>query len=403
MKGKKIFGTMAAAVLSVALLTGCSSGKAIDPADYVSVDYSGYNGEATAFASFNEAQFERDRVKVEEDEQDEIETMRMEFALEDDLSYSVSPNSGLSNGDKVTLTIEYDKDILKEYGYTLKGNKSITYEVSGLEDYVPPEEIKLDAFAEDGLFSENGLTITFSGISPYCSVEVINNFPEDDIRSQVMYTADVPYGTNIKKGEAITITASLPSSLTNVSADNTYYSLKEKSIEVTCDNVQSYVASLDEISDEDLNAIIEKCNELCEEYLNNEVYNIYINSIDYVGASCALTDADSVENVYLDRAYLVSLKDGETANWFSTVYGNLYITYHVSVYNIRNTDFEDAYWLVSIKNPVLDTDGSLIINLDSDLKMNQVQVSREALETYLENEGGGICDVTYKDISNFTP
>ena len=90
----------------------------------------------------------------------------------DTVKYTPDKTEKLSNGDVVTITVEYDKDLAQEKGLTVKVPE-ITYEVSGLEegkdmaydpdsyhayydDFVLPESDRVKLTREDVIYSTDG-------------------------------------------------------------------------------------------------------------------------------------------------------------------------------------------------------------------------------------------------------
>ena len=90
----------------------------------------------------------------------------------DTVKYTPDKTEKLANGDKVTITVEYDKNLAKEKGLTVK-TPEIIYEVSGLEegkdmaydpasyeayydDFILPESDRVELTREDIIYSTDG-------------------------------------------------------------------------------------------------------------------------------------------------------------------------------------------------------------------------------------------------------
>jgi hypothetical protein len=148
---------------------GLEDADIYDPFESVTLNFSGYNG-------YGNASLDQGSAKVK------------------NLSYSVSPNSNLSNGDTVTITVKAPgsqslEDYCMTYGY-VPGQNEKTVTVSGLD------EIKdYDPFA--------GLSVSFEGVSSLGEVQIDNSGVE---MKDVRYTADQTDG--LANGDTITITAS---------------------------------------------------------------------------------------------------------------------------------------------------------------------------------------------------
>ena len=94
---------------------GLVEGKTVDPfaEDAVNVAFEGFSGQA-------KAQF----------------TIAATEEIYQQFSYSLSPQNALSNGDVVTLTVEFDSEKLEELGYFIPEQTEKTYTVSGLQAYL---------------------------------------------------------------------------------------------------------------------------------------------------------------------------------------------------------------------------------------------------------------------------
>lgn len=89
----------------------------IDPLNDISIEASGYDGDG--------------EVKVNTDNIP-YPSKRYVKKFYETISYTVSPNKELKNGDKVVVTIKYDKDMASRKNITIK-RKSKTFKVSSLK------------------------------------------------------------------------------------------------------------------------------------------------------------------------------------------------------------------------------------------------------------------------------
>ena len=131
------------AVAAIFLMMSLSGGKSIDMEDYVTVSYSGTDGTGTAavdvdYDGMYEQLLTRERRQQMEyitGSQDVIKSaakyMDGNWQLIQAMKYTVEPDSGLSNGDKVTVTFAADKDTLSDLGVKMK-HPTLTFTVSGL-------------------------------------------------------------------------------------------------------------------------------------------------------------------------------------------------------------------------------------------------------------------------------
>lgn len=176
------------------LLTGCGVGSTeVNLDDYLVFNAVGYDSYGIAECWFDDAAFSKDieAILTEKDIWNEDKYTPQQMRLADDLRYAyfapvIDKDSGLSNGDKVEVTTEYDADKYKEIGIRLTGGKD-SFEVSGLE---PLQDF--DPFAE--------LHVTFNGISPLCTVSLSGT------KEGLTYAVSQDSGLSL--GDSVTITVS---------------------------------------------------------------------------------------------------------------------------------------------------------------------------------------------------
>ena len=116
------------------------------------------------------------------------EANELVYELGNAISYNLDKNSGLSNGDVVTLEVTVDSERAEQLGYKIS-SFSKTYTVSDLS-----EPQIADVF--------DGLTVEFSGVSPDGEAE-ITSVPTLDF--DVYYSLDA--SENLSNGDIVTVTA----------------------------------------------------------------------------------------------------------------------------------------------------------------------------------------------------
>ncbi len=129
------------------LLTGCSSinQTKIDTTDgvtnildYVTVDFSGKNGEGTAYVNVDYDGLEtemvggEDKIKSMSEVEDLAELTKYINAVSS-ISFSIDKNKELSNGDSVIVSVSYDNTAAQSAGVNFGEQKSRTYVVKGLK------------------------------------------------------------------------------------------------------------------------------------------------------------------------------------------------------------------------------------------------------------------------------
>lgn len=184
-----MIGATVLAVMLIVFLVIKLGGNKIDLADYYMIEVSGINEYAVASVKDNknaETAYLRDFATTE--------NLLLVSLFFDSISFELSAEDNISNGDKITATAIYDEEAAKSLDIKFsKDSFSIT--VSGLEN-----GIEADLF-------EN-VEIEFSGISPYGSATVYNNSGDEE-RKGITYAIDSE--TDLKNGDTVTVTATLPS------------------------------------------------------------------------------------------------------------------------------------------------------------------------------------------------
>lgn len=129
----------------MALLTGCT--KSVDLLQYADVTFDGASGNATAtvtldYNGLGKALFGKGK---DQDIWDEAQT---ELSLMGHVNYTVTPQTGLSNGDTVTLTVHSNRDdfsdCIDKYGAMPQATEK-TFTVEGLNEYVTSAETLSDS------------------------------------------------------------------------------------------------------------------------------------------------------------------------------------------------------------------------------------------------------------------
>jgi len=180
-------------------LTACGTTK-VELAPYLSVSYTGYNGNGTAHADFDFAEFEYGIMSQWKDK-DKMEKLMELTAVETTITYAADVSEKLSNGDSITVTIDLNEEKAKEYGYAFTGLEK-KFTVEGL-----PEPIEIDPFVEDIFGSGKLVDVTLEGIDPFVCLFLRNGAGLSDPVGHITYQADKDW--NLKNDEVITITASM--------------------------------------------------------------------------------------------------------------------------------------------------------------------------------------------------
>lgn len=214
---------MLIAVLAVVLLSMTACGKTkIDVAEGMTVVFSGADGKGYAEISYPDSDDTPPYIdKLLGEKKFDANEWSAWMMLAQAISCEVEPSSGLSNGDKVTVTIDVDEAILENMDVSAK-DQQLTFTVKGLT-----EVIVIDAFED--------FEINFTGISPAAKAEFAQNKEVDGVT--VSYKCD---GNGYYKvGDVVTVTARINNS--------DYYALKETTKEFTVANIDKYITSSSEL------------------------------------------------------------------------------------------------------------------------------------------------------------
>lgn len=174
---KKWFAWILVLAMLAVSMTACGE-KAVklDLSDYANALFRGPDGEGTARGDFDYTGFEHAILEGAVETRFNLSTiMKFESAV----TVTVSPESGLRNGDRVTVTVTYDKDAAKEAGLRITGDKkTVTVEglggASGSAGSADAESalIELDAFDPASWNKPGGIALSYEGVSPYGYLEV---------------------------------------------------------------------------------------------------------------------------------------------------------------------------------------------------------------------------------------
>ncbi len=138
-------------LMCVCALGGCSGKAVIDLADYVSVDFSGGNGDGKA-----KVVIDTNAMLPLIEEQNAPLAVAASFTAAD-----IENNGKLSNGDTISVTVKYSEKMMENAKIDVQ-NTTLSFTVSGLK-----EKEKLDVFA--------GVEFISEGASPECTISVKYN------------------------------------------------------------------------------------------------------------------------------------------------------------------------------------------------------------------------------------
>ncbi len=100
--------------MTIVILTSCDRTK-IDLEDYVTYEISGSNTEGELYFDFDDIQFENDLLTAGGLTLVQLDIFLDELEMEGVVTYYISKEENLSNGDVIKIKIGIDDDVAKKY------------------------------------------------------------------------------------------------------------------------------------------------------------------------------------------------------------------------------------------------------------------------------------------------
>jgi uncharacterized Zn finger protein (UPF0148 family) len=327
---------VAAVVLLIVIgVVVANSAKSVNLENMIAFSVEGVDQKGTAYCSLDEDAFTAAVIKARGGKvpSDPTSPAWSEASEQYQVSYlmslvtlTVEDNANLSNGDKVTVTIEYDGDAAKRCGIRFKGD-SAQFTVAGLE-----ELIALDPF-------EN-LTVTFEGIAPNAYASLSYDGDDGYLSEYNFYTDN---GENLDKGDTVTVYAQWDE------AEELGYYLSETEKEYTCEDVAAYLSTLSELEDSAMTQLQSEASDCIESYFAGEYEEVSYTGLKYEGA------------------YLLNAK--ESGSYYSN--NLLYLVYSAKVTeNGSSPEYKkkQVYLPIYFYNVVINIDQSVSYDMDDDIQ-----------------------------------
>ena len=295
---------------------GLAEIEEFDPFEDIEVKFSGYAPNGTA--------------EIQNNSEYDYETPYLDYELD--------KREGLSNGDKVTVSISgavgnedaFRENCIRDWG-AAPSAVSKEYTVEGLdemEDYDPFEYI----------------SVTFSGTSPDTTLNITNNTGIEDLE----FEAD-KYD-KLKLGDTVTITAKGyydedPAELCAYEGKNLTVTSKEYTVE----NVPKYADQLSEIPQD----MLDKMDQNAQDKLNAYAANNW-------------SDEEKLVGISLEGEYFLYVKDGaDTYDYWSgeSTYNKLFLVYKVSV-EAGGKAYE-YYYYSRFSNIIIMEDGTCSLDMSA--------------------------------------
>ncbi len=312
---------LAGIAVAVVLFLGSLKREEVDLSDAVTFTVTGYSGYGVAEVVLNEEALEE---KYDDLISEHTKIRWSKFMEEVDLlEYEVTELTGLSNGDKIILTWEYDKEqAAEEYKVDILC-ESIEYTVTGLT-----EVKKVDPFED--------FTVTFDGVSGdgYANIDV-EGYP--DYRNYFNYEVSNRY--SLSNGDTVEITFDV-SKYKDFVAEQFGYELYPTKKSYTVEGLTEYVWADEQITE----ATVKPMLAAAEKHIYDHINQYWdeessVKKLACVGHFISRPDSmdDSVKNI-IGLIYKVN--------------ANVFV-------EERNLEVE-YYFPVLFKNVVLGEDGAFV-------------------------------------------
>ena len=358
-----------AIVLLTAVLCGCGETE-VTPMDYADVQVYGMSGEATAVVDYNYESFARALINTApEKKKEELKDELTYDFMGDLLEVGVDKDKALSNNDTVTLSLDWNDNLLKSYKIKLTGEKTKEISVEGLEEYV-----ELDAFDPE-IFNVSedvkGVHIEVTGASPLLKLQISNDIDKNDERSGIRYHEAGEQGFGAPKYHANEEEVTIDADYYN--AYDGHYILKEPSGTITLPVTSRYLTSLDELSEEGWKTLYAYLNEFYADHnsvtgTNDLIWcnNNWTRSVNFNNTE----ETDAINNFLFEGIYMITLKNGK--NYQDHIYesnsgiNRIIIPFGLTFNgkpSFSATEYfeEPAAGYITIKNPIVTPDGELLL------------------------------------------
>lgn len=332
----KILTTVLMIVLCVFLLTGC--GSKTDAMEYVSVNFTGYNGngEVDLDVDYNAIIEAVIGEEPDDDSYEKFSEWMNEYLIYDEgIEVTCSPREGLSNGDTVTVTVSLSETAAKKVT-----GESKKFTVSGL-----PEIETVDIFKD--------VSLRYEGTVGEYTMVHLEKLSANQILQDCSFAVEPQ--ANVKNGDTVTVTITNAETL----AEKHLCAPADISRTFTVSGLDEYLTDSDLLPEDKIRDIIAQYVPTCQKEDNSiftysapTYYKTYfcIGKEDVIGADFNRLLVYACYDEYMDGVY----------RW--TVYTPL-----------------------TFRNLLLTADGNIELEY-SDGQSSVFQTSPESVEEYMEEQ-----------------
>ena len=270
--------------------------------------------------------------------------------LADSIKASIS-ETDISNGDKLTVTVEYDAELAEKIGITVSKSE-YTVRASGIG-----QGEETDLFAN--------IEVIFAGISPNAYV-VINNNWKDGYISKLQFTADK--SNDVKIGDEITIICSAsPEDLARHGIV-----AKQLSVVYKADRLSSYVTSVSQIDMEMLQSMQNEAQKTIHSQTEDKTFRMLYRATGNRDYLYALNEETTANIQLVDKLLLTrkNVSEADTGNY-------VYLIYSAEVSNADS--METVYFVFEYSEGYVTVDGEFNILHDEPAERYSCSTDYEAL------------------------
>lgn len=325
-------------------LTACSGTK-IDLTQTYTINYIGNDGEGKATISLNSGALES-QLDIKAQNKDILRERMLELmAFASTVSYSISPNKDLKNGQEITLTCTWDQDLAK------KLKLAPTFKETSL--HIPKDAFRVIHKISPEEAFEN-MTIKIEGIYPD-----LKTIAEYSKTNEITKHIHLQIETIDYEAKKVVVKAEMDS----YTADNLGVSLEPMTQEVPLPNYSKFITDLSDLDKASRDKILDQANSVVIAYLEKvKAGNSFHSSIFPYSYKEADIAQRRFENVALSKVYFLSLKDGmrpNTYNWGTPIQNQMVIFYSATVYHHEGPQGMPVFFPLLLNNIVKLSNGDL--------------------------------------------
>lgn len=328
-------------IFTMLLFTGCT--KTMDLSSPSNFELSGLNGEGNLNVNMNSDIYwnalKEDKVVTDDDyfvyentfdvESKTYLKVRRASNLLDSIYIFADKTEGLSNGDAVNLSLEYDQELAKELGYELVLTES-TYTIEGLEE---PMVLTLEDMFKN-------VEVRFKGISPLITADIINTHKEEPYTD---LNFSIKENQVLRSGGAVEIVPTY---------DKDYfkslgYVVEEGTKTYTLGEFNRYVESFQEIPKETLDKLLDATHDKMLSLITDDCTVNENGESDVNGQYLRAGDNTLIENIKVSNFLFLKASDDTITHAKKGIkqFNTLFIIYDVDLKNV--TPWVKSEWGVS--------------------------------------------------------